>query len=93
MNPQNPARRSIYQEIEQERLRQDNLYGPPSPDQHRHGHYTWNAILNEEIGEASRALLQDDLPSLRSELIQCAAVITAWIECIDQTPNPGSPLQ
>ena len=31
MSPQNPARRSIYQEIEQERLRQDNLYGPPVP--------------------------------------------------------------
>ena len=55
MNPQDPARQSIYQENEQERLRQDNLYGPPSPDQHRHGHYTWNAIFNEETGEAGPA--------------------------------------
>ena len=91
MNPPNPARRSIYQEIEQERLRQDNLYGPLFPDQRRHGHYTWNAILNKETGEASRALLQDDISALRKELVQCAAVVTAWIEFIDQNPDAESP--
>lgn len=79
-----PNRPAIYREIEQERRRQDAIYGPPSPEQHRHGHYTWNAILNEETGEISRALLKDNFPNLRQELVQTAAVITAWIEFIDQ---------
>lgn len=93
MTPAKQARQAIYQEIEQERIRQDTLHGQPRPDQHRHGHYTWNAILSEETGEASRALLEDDTASLRKELIQTAAVITAWIEFIDQAdpPAPNEP--
>ena len=87
------ARKAIYQEIEQERIRQDAFHGQPRPDQHRHGHYTWNAILGEETGEVSRALLEDDIPALRKELIQTAAVITAWVELIDQAdpPAPNEP--
>ena len=79
----NQARARIYGEIERERIRQDGIYGEPTPEQHRHGDYTWNAVLNEETGEVSRALLQEDRPGLRDELVQCAAVAVAWIECLD----------
>ena len=88
MTPAKQARQAIYQEIERERIRQDALHGQPRPDQHRHGHYTWNAILSEETGEVSRALLDDDTAALRKELIQTAAVITAWVEFIDQADPP-----
>lgn len=77
-----PVRQAIYREIEAERRRQDAKHGPPIPGQHRHGHYTWSAILSEEVGEINRALLQDDLPALREELVQTAAVAVAWLEFI-----------
>ena len=83
-----PDRQAIYREIEAERLRQNELYGPPVPGQHRHGHYTFNAIVSEETGEAARAMLQGKLPGLRSELVQTAAVIIAWIEFIDHPDTP-----
>ena len=86
--PRQPDRQAIYREIEAERRRQDELYGPPVPGQHRYGHYTWNAVLNEETGEVACALLQEDLPGLREELVQTAAVITAWIEFIDHPDTP-----
>ncbi len=48
------------------------------------------AILMEEIGEASRAILEmeklaNDVHNvnLRKELVQCAAVLVAWIEGVD----------
>ncbi len=55
----------------------------------------WNSILGEEVGEVSRALCEsfhrvgfykeDDpvlLDELTAELVQVAAVATAWVECI-----------
>ena len=42
---------------------------------------TWNNILTEEFYEA---LAESDGELLREELIQCAAVCVAWIECIDR---------
>ncbi|KAA1217237.1 hypothetical protein H2653_11085 [Vibrio cholerae] len=43
----------------------------------------WNAILGEEVGEVSKAILEND-PNLRNELIQVAAVAMQWVECIDR---------
>ena len=45
------------------------------------GNCTWMAILEEEITEA---YAERDPEKLRSELVQAAAVIAAWIECIDR---------
>lgn len=39
-----------------------------------------NTILGEEIGEVSRAILERDDANLTVELVQCAAVIVAWLE-------------
>lgn len=46
------------------------------------GGATWRHILLEEVYEA---FAESDPQALRTELIQCGAVITAWIEDIDLT--------
>lgn len=42
---------------------------------------TWLDILNEEVAEA---YAETDPAKLRAELVQCAAVVVAWIEAIDR---------
>lgn len=49
----------------------------------REGRVTWRHILAEEIYEA---FAEDDPQKLRTELIQSAAVISAWVEAIDRRP-------
>jgi hypothetical protein len=46
-----------------------------------HGGVDWRAIILEEVYEA---LAEEDSAKLRTELIQVAAVATAWIEAIDR---------
>jgi hypothetical protein len=45
------------------------------------GEGSWRLILREEIAEA---MAEDDPVKLRAELIQSAAVIVAWVQCIDR---------
>lgn len=47
----------------------------------RDGALTWAHIANEEFAEAIDAPNDKER---REELVQLAAVITAWIECIDR---------
>lgn len=49
----------------------------------RHGFNTWADILLEEVFEAL-VETDDDPAKLREELVQVAAVATAWIEAIDR---------
>lgn len=74
----------IQHDIMMERQRQDQLWGPP-----RHDHYTWLAILTEEVGEVAREILSGGgvgrVIELRKELIQTAAVAIAFIEQLDGT--------
>lgn len=49
--------------------------------EHRAGHGTWRHILMEEVWEA---MAEDDPQRLRAELVQVAAVATAWVEAIDR---------
>ncbi len=42
---------------------------------------TWLKILAEEVGEAAEEV---DPEALRHELVQCAAVIVAWVETLDR---------
>lgn len=44
-------------------------------------------VADEEFGEVCKAWLERDMPNLREELIQVAAVAVAWIEELD---NGGS---
>ncbi len=48
---------------------------------HARGDGTWLDILLEEVGEA---MAESDPAKLRAELIQVAAVATAWAEAIDR---------
>lgn len=45
------------------------------------GTLTWDVIFLEEVFEA---LSEPDLRKMREELIQCAAVATAWVESLDR---------
>lgn len=45
------------------------------------GRVTWRHIFTEEFAEA---MAEADPAKLRAELVQCAAVATAWIEHIDR---------
>lgn len=40
------------------------------------------AVLAEECGEVSRAVLEQDPSQVRTELIQVAAVAVAWLESL-----------
>lgn len=42
---------------------------------------TWVSILTEEVMEA---FAESDPKKLRAELVQCAAVIVCWLECLDR---------
>ena len=52
---------------------------------HAAGSTTWAPILLEEVFEAAE---EDDPVKLRTELVQCAAVIQAWISDIDSREKP-----
>lgn len=45
---------------------------------------SWRLIFDEEVREA---FAEESPELLRSELVQCAAVATAWIEAIDRRQN------
>lgn len=72
--------------VEEERDRQDNKWGEQNHT------YQWTSILGEEYGEVCEAMnrvlfgsnKEKAVADLRMELIQCAAVCVAWIECLDR---------
>lgn len=53
-----------------------------------HGFGTWRHILTEEYREA---LAESDPVALRTELIQSAAVIVAWVQHIDRRAGGEGP--
>jgi len=69
----------VLEKIGDERRRQDEKWG----EQNHHPLY-WMAILQEEVGEAAKALVEKKLDEYRTELIQCAAVAMAAIESLDR---------
>lgn len=62
-----------------ERVRQEKKWGPQN-----HDPLKWNAILGEEFGEVSKAILEGDVKNYREELIQVAAVAIAALESLDR---------
>ena len=71
-----------YQSIHEERLCQDKKWG-----EQNHDDKTWLAILMEEVGEVAMTILDSKEKGhpdfLRNkELIQVAAVVVAWMECL-----------
>jgi len=70
---------SVMIEIRQERNAQDKKWG-----EQNHTDLYWLGVLMEEVGEAAKALIEGKFAHARVELVQCAAVCVAWIECIDR---------
>ena len=76
----------MIQKIVLERLRQDLKWGPVASIPKDRTPEHWLAILMEEIGEVSEAVVElaageaDWEHSLETELIQSAAVIVSWLE-------------
>ena len=81
-------RKTIYRLIDDERIRQHEKFG---------GVHSWGIgdcssnkvatpvkamVLNEEVGEVNRAILEDCSYDLQRELIHVAAVAVAWLESI-----------
>jgi hypothetical protein len=72
--------RGILNEIVWERIRQDLKWGVVQEgtlDRRQN-------ILGEEVGEACKAILEDDIANLREEWVQIAAVCVANIEALDR---------
>lgn len=82
------SRTEIFAQISAERLRQQERWSAP---------HDWGvgdcssadvpatvkaAVLSEECGEVSRAVLDMKPDQLRTELVQVAAVAVAWLEGI-----------
>ena len=67
-----------------ERKRQDEKWG-----EQNHNPYKWIAILLEELGEASKDLLENERIKYRDEMVQVAAVALAAIESYDRQALEG----
>jgi len=68
--------------VRTERINQNHKWGVQN-----HDNYRWLAILSEEVGEVSQAILHDEFGgkaagTVKAELIQTAAVAFQWIECL-----------
>ena len=81
----------VYHAVLTERQRQDAKWG-----EQNHPNEWWLAILGEEFGELSQAVLETHfkngsdkggIENIRREAIQVAAVAIAMIECIDRNKN------
>ena len=69
----------IYERIRNERAEQDLKWGVQN-----HTPFKWLTILEEEVGEACKAALEDNGNEYEKELIQVAAVAVAAIESLYQ---------
>ena len=74
----------IWNNILAERKRQDEKWGPIAGRTHEHMY--WMTVLVEKIGEVAKAIWEvvsgraTSQAHIGKELIQCAAVIVAWME-------------
>lgn len=60
--------------VSEEMNRQDEKWGLQSHSAERWGH-----ILNEEVGEVSKAIIEGDGENLMEELVQVVAVVRQWV--------------
>lgn len=71
----NSVRRELFHLIELEREAQDAKWG-----KQEHPNERWMIIVMEELGEASKAILEGHPTRMTIELVQAMAVIMAWLE-------------
>jgi len=72
--------KDIFKELNLERVRQDKTWGANRNLDNK----VWLTILMEEVGESATEVLNENEEYLREELIQCGAVVIAWIENLDK---------
>lgn len=77
----------VWADVFEERIRQIMKHGDASVggswlEQEDRKDYQCLSVLTEEVGEVARAINEDDLAELETELIQIAAVCSAWVENI-----------
>jgi len=85
MKAATPFQFKLLHQIVAERQRQDAKWG-----EQNHGDLKWMTILTEEVGEAAKGILQEELAglpgepngNLEEELVQIASVAMAWLEAI-----------
>ena len=68
--------KTIY-EINNEMERQDEKWG-----QQEHSDEYWLAILGEEFGEVSKAIVEGKAQEIKKELLHVSAVAIQWLDCI-----------
>lgn len=85
MNKTTASQEFITKLILEERLRQDEKWGADRDQDN----FIWQVILAEEVGESAESVLKDDTANLQKELVQCAAVIYAWLESLDRQSGIG----
>lgn len=77
------SRQGILEEISIERERQLEKWGKQC-----HAMLYWLGILMEEVGEVSKAIIENEqYAKIREELIQVVAVGVAWLEHLDGLMN------
>jgi NTP pyrophosphatase (non-canonical NTP hydrolase) len=75
----------LWQEILRSREAADRKHGPASIERIGADSGSWLTMLVEEVGEVANALTYDGpADGLRAELIDVAAVVTAWIAAVDE---------
>lgn len=82
----NGVHKTVESDVMHERRRQFDLWGEQNrPPLH------WLAIAMEELGEASKAAIQNEPEQYRLELVQVAAVIQTAIDCFDRNYDNPTP--
>lgn len=84
------ANEGLYLDIHRERMRahEKHFAAGKSAERMEAHDVRWLPVLTEEVGEVARALCDDGgLERLREELIQVAAMASAWIAAIDREPH------
>lgn len=69
----------VLDDVVEECRRQDEKWGVQA-----HPPLVWVSIAVEEAGEAAKAVLENDGPGWRAELVQLAAVAIQAIKCYDK---------
>lgn len=69
--------------IQRERNAQDEKWG-----EQQHSDEMWLTILLEEIGEAAKAVLEENDEALLVEVVQVAAVLENWVTSRDFYDSP-----
>lgn len=78
---------NVYQEIQDERSRQDVQWGGHEHDD-EHARHEWNGFIAHQMSAAATAVVQDDQSAWRERMIKIAALAVAAVESHDRRVAP-----